>query len=81
MEGVFSEEGNLTDVLRQDNHKNMIPSASTLQEAINYIRNLMGQLKESLLHALRFIAKSFSGGMEEKRHWDKVFAKRSSQKR
>ena len=42
VEGVFSEEGNLTDVLREDNYKNLISSANTLQEAINYIKKLYG---------------------------------------
>jgi hypothetical protein len=33
---VKKEEGSLTDVLREDNYKNIIPSANTLEEAINY---------------------------------------------
>jgi len=41
VEGIFSE-GNLTDVLREDNYKNLISSANTLQEAINYIKKLYG---------------------------------------
>jgi len=42
VEGIFSEEGNLTDVLRKDKYKSIIPSANTLQEAINYIKKLYG---------------------------------------
>ena len=37
---IKREEGNLTDVLRKDNYKNVIPSANTLEEAINYIKKL-----------------------------------------
>jgi len=37
---VKIEEGNLIDVLREDNYKNIIPSANTLEEAINYIKKL-----------------------------------------
>lgn len=33
---IKREQGNLTDVLRQDNYKNIIPSANALKEAINY---------------------------------------------
>ena len=36
------EEGNLTDVLRQDNYMNIIPSANTLEKAIDYIKKLYG---------------------------------------
>ena len=39
---IKKEEGNLTDVLRQDNFKNIIPSVNTLEEAINYIKNIYG---------------------------------------
>ena len=39
---IKREEGNLTDVLRKDNYKNIIPSADTLEEAINYIKKLYG---------------------------------------
>ena len=39
---IKKEEGNLTDILRKDNYKNIIPSASTLEEAINYIKKLYG---------------------------------------
>ena len=39
---IKREEGNLTDVLRKDNYKNIIPSANTLEEAINYIKKLYG---------------------------------------
>jgi len=35
-------EGNLIDVLRKDKYKSIIPSANTLQEAINYIKKLYG---------------------------------------
>jgi len=45
---IKREEGKLTDVLREDNYKNIIPSANTLEEAINYIKKLYGQLKEYL---------------------------------
>ena len=36
------EEGDLTDVLREDNYKNIIPSANTLEEVINYIKKIYG---------------------------------------
>lgn len=36
------KEGKLTDVLRQDNYKNIIAQANTLEEAINYIKKLYG---------------------------------------
>jgi len=39
---VKREEGNLTDVLRKDTYKNIIPSANTQEEAINYIKKLYG---------------------------------------
>jgi len=39
---IEKDEGKLTDVLRQDNYKNIIPSANTLEEAINYIKKLYG---------------------------------------
>jgi len=39
---VKREEGSLSDVLRQDNYKNIIPSALALDDAINYIRKLYG---------------------------------------
>jgi len=39
---IKREEGNLTDVLRQDNYKNVICQANTLEEAINYIKELYG---------------------------------------
>ena len=39
---IKKEEGNFTDVLRKDNYKNIIPSANTLEEAINYIEKLQG---------------------------------------
>ena len=39
---IKREEGNLTDVLRKDNYRNIIPSANTLEEAINYIKKLYG---------------------------------------
>jgi len=39
---VKKEEGSLTDALRGDNYKNIIPSANTLEEAINYIKKLYG---------------------------------------
>jgi len=35
---VRREEGNLTELIRQDNYKNIIPSAETLEKAIDYIR-------------------------------------------
>ena len=31
---IKREEGNLTDVLRKDSYKNVIPSANTLEEAM-----------------------------------------------
>ena len=37
---IKRREDNLTDVLRKDNYKNTIPSANTLEEAINYIKKL-----------------------------------------
>ena len=37
---IKREEGNLTDVLRKDNYKNIIPSANTLEKATNYVRKL-----------------------------------------
>ena len=39
---IKREEGILTDVLRKGNYKNVIPSANTLEEAINYIKELYG---------------------------------------
>jgi ASC-1-like (ASCH) protein len=36
------EQGNLTDVLRQDNYKNIIPIAYCLEEAITYFKGLCG---------------------------------------
>jgi ASC-1-like (ASCH) protein len=39
---IKREESSLTDVLREDNYKNIIPSANTLEEAINYIKRLYG---------------------------------------
>ena len=39
---VRREEGNLTDVLIEDNYKNIILSANTLEEAINYIKKIYG---------------------------------------
>ena len=39
---IKGEEGNLTDVLRKDSYKNIVPSANTLEEAINYIKKLYG---------------------------------------
>ena len=51
MEGIFRrkiierEEGNLTDVLRKDIFKNIISSANTLEEAINYIKKLHGTVE------------------------------------
>ena len=35
----------MTDVLREDNYKNIIPSANTLEEAINYIKKLYGTIE------------------------------------
>ena len=37
---IKREEGNLTNVLRKGNHKNIIPSANTVEEVINYIKEL-----------------------------------------
>jgi hypothetical protein len=39
---VKKEEGSLTDVLRQDNYKKIIPSANDLEEAITYLKSLYG---------------------------------------
>lgn len=39
---IKTEEGKLTDVPRQDNYKNIIIHASTLEEAITYIKKLYG---------------------------------------
>jgi ASC-1-like (ASCH) protein len=35
-------EGSLTDVLRLDNYRNIIPSAQSLEEAITYLKRLYG---------------------------------------
>ena len=37
---IKREEGNLTGVLRKDNYKKIIPSAHSLEEAVNYIKKL-----------------------------------------
>jgi len=37
---VRKEEGSLTDVLRQDNYKKIIPTAHDLEEAIKFIEKL-----------------------------------------
>jgi len=37
---IKKEEGNLADVLRQDNYKHIIPTAKSLEEAIKYIEKL-----------------------------------------
>ena len=37
---IKREEGNLTDVLRKENYKRIIPSANTLKEAIDYVKKL-----------------------------------------
>ena len=39
---IKREEGNLTDLVRQDNYKKIIPSDNILEEAINYIKKLYG---------------------------------------
>ena len=36
------EEGTLEDVLRKDNYKKIIPIASSLEEAIDYLKRLYG---------------------------------------
>jgi len=36
------KEGSLTDVLRLDNYRNIIPSAQSLEEAITYLKRLYG---------------------------------------
>jgi len=42
-EKIFKkEEGSLTEVLRQDNYKNIIPIAHSLEEAITYLKGLYG---------------------------------------
>jgi len=42
---IKRQKGNLTDVLRKDNCKNIVPSANTLEEAINYIKKFYGTTK------------------------------------
>jgi len=37
---VKKEEGNLTGILRQDNFKDIIPSARSLEEATEYLKKL-----------------------------------------
>jgi len=37
---IKRKEGSLTDVLREDNYKKIIPSANTLEEATSYIKKL-----------------------------------------
>jgi len=39
---VKKDEDNLTDVVREDNYKNIIPSVNTLEEAINYFKKVYG---------------------------------------
>jgi len=36
------EEGSLTDFLREDNYKNIIPTAHSLDEPMDYLKNLYG---------------------------------------
>jgi len=42
---VKKEEGSLTDVLRRDNFKNIIPITHSLEEAITYIKKLYGTIE------------------------------------
>jgi ASC-1-like (ASCH) protein len=42
---VRKEQGSLTDVLRQDNYKNIIPSANNLDEAIAYLNIKIREFK------------------------------------
>ena len=46
---VKKEEGSLTDVLKQDNYKDIIPIAHSLEEAIAYLKNLYGTIDGILL--------------------------------
>ena len=46
---IKREKGNLKDVLRKDNYRNIIPSANTLEEALTTLRNCMEQPKKSSL--------------------------------
>lgn len=39
---IKKEEGSLTDVLKQDNYKNIVPSAQSLEEATAYLKRLYG---------------------------------------
>ena len=39
---IKKEEGSLTDILRQDTYKNIIPIARTLEEAIIYLKGRFG---------------------------------------
>ena len=39
---VKKEHGGLTEVLREDNYKRVIPIANCLEEAIEYVRKLYG---------------------------------------
>jgi len=42
---VKKEEGSLTDVLRQENYRNIIPSANNLEEAMTYLKRLYGTVE------------------------------------
>jgi len=45
---VKKEEGSKTDVLRQNNYKNIIPSADNLEDAITYLKGLNGTVEGRL---------------------------------
>jgi len=42
---VRKEKGNLAEVLREDNYKKVIPSANSLQGAIDFIKKLYGTIE------------------------------------
>lgn len=49
---VKKEEGSLEDILRQDNYKNIIPIAQSLQEAITYLKKLYGTVEKHSQHII-----------------------------
>jgi len=44
---IKREEGNLTAILRQDNYKNIIPIAQSLEEATIYLKSLYETINET----------------------------------
>jgi len=42
---VKKEEGSLTDILRQDNYKRIIPIAHGLEEAVTYLKGFYGTVE------------------------------------